>query len=213
MRIFWYKDLPEGFMQTFGDFICYRKRLKNGWQAVKISNGTMFFLHSVHEDFNIPMVKKITVAKDGKFSILNNEGETIVYAPNGKPLTPFNEYSKLFHNGWYSYMAEDGIRLYDADFKLIGEKLTFTHVFKCGTYVRCVKPDGDTLLAGVFSKENKRLLFTNSSKVKVLKNGWFITENSLYDDQGNLFIEPLCSRKVPNWLLYVVGSMMSSTKN
>ncbi len=205
-----YRDLPESFMQTYGSFIRKRKRLCNGWQAVTISNGYTFFLHGKYEDFSMPAVKKICEVKDGKFIIHLQNKSKIVCKADGTPLTPSNKLNKLYDNGWYRCVADDKISLYDAEGNCVGTNLRAAEVFANGMYHMSVHLSGDGKFAGVFSATGKKLLFTNSKKVHVLPNGWFVDAHTLYNNLGEIFIEPLPMRKVPTWMLCVVGRMMKS---
>ena len=208
-----YRDLPDGFKQTYGDFICRRQKFKNGWQAVTISNGTVFFIHPSYEAFSVFAVSKIKTSDDGKILVKNRDGKKIIYDRCGKPLTSFNSQTQLFDNGWYVTTDKDGLCLYDANSKLIGNKLRAARVFKNGMYHMSVTPNGSALSSGVFSPEGKPLCFTNSLNVKVLRNGWFVFDNMLFDNLGHLFLEPYGSRKVPNWLLSFYGRLMRPQKN
>ena len=82
-------DLPPDFKFTYGKFVSGRKKLKNGWLAVWLSNGFTFMLHPKHECISIPAVRKISEAEDGKFMLRNRVGDRVIYSPEGKQLTAF----------------------------------------------------------------------------------------------------------------------------
>ncbi len=207
LQLLLYRDLPESFMQTYGRFIRKRKRLHNGWHAVSIRNGYMFLLHATYEDFCVPAVKKIYEAKDGKFMLKLRGGKKIIYRPNGTPLTSFSKLNKLYPNGWYQSLEDGKFSLYDAQETCIATNLRKVKVFENGMY-HTVDRNGVAHLAGIAKQGKKQFLRTDNKKVAAFSNGWFVVGNTLYDNFGRAFLEPLPMRKVPFWMLCIVGRMM-----
>lgn len=208
LQLLLYQDLPEGFLATYGRFICKRKRLHNGWQAVRIRNGFTFMLHAQYDDFAVPAVKKIREIGDGKMIFKTHSGAKVIYNVEGKPLTPFNHQSILYPNGWYQCVKDGVLSLYDATCTCVGTELRHAKVYKNGMYHMSVLPNGDERYAGIFSSNGEKLLSTNATKVAILPNGWFVVKNTLYNNLGKVFLEPIPMRKVPFWLLCLVGRMM-----
>ena len=207
-----YRDLPPDFRYTYGNFISGRKRLNNGWQAVWLSNGFTFMLHKAHECISVPSVKKIQEVFDGKFILKTTHNGNIVFARDGKQLTPFDKHSLLYPNGWYQCMENGALALFDAAGKRVAGNLRFAKVYPNGMYFMSVNQNGDATCAGVFDATGRRLWFSNSTKVKVLHNGWFVADNTLVDNNGSIYIDELPKRKVPNWLLCLIGSCMRPQK-
>lgn len=208
-----HNDLPPDFNSTYGSFVRGKKRLKNGWLAVRITNGFTFMLHQTYDHISIPAVKKISEADDGKFILQTRYDDRVIYAPDGTQIAPFDKYSMLYPNGWYQCMEDDGISLYDNKGNLVGNNLRFAKVYPNGMYHMSVNRQGNAMYAGVFDASRKRLWFTNSTKVKFLDNGWFVDDNTLVDNTGNIYIGELPKRKIPKWLLCLIGSCMKPKKN
>lgn len=200
------RDLPPDFKFTYGKFISGRKRLKNGWQAAWFSNGFTFMLHKTYEGISVPAVKKISEAVDGKFMLKTRSGDKVIYSPDGKQIAPFDAYSLLYPNGWYKYRENGAISLYDSKGRLVGNNLRFAKVYPNGMYRMSVNEGGNAEYAGVFDAAGNRLWFSNSTKIKVLRNGWFVDDNILIDNTGRIYIDELPERKVPRWLLRFIGS-------
>lgn len=213
LQLWLYRDLPEDFKLIYGRYIRRRKRLQNGWQSVTLVNGFAFLLHASYDWISIPAFKKVVVSSDGKFMIVNKRGKKLVYTVDGKPLSTYDTQTMLYPNGWYRCTENDALSLYDANSRCIGSNLRQTKVFPNGMYHMSVNETKDGANAGVFTANGKKLRFTNSTRITVLPNGWFIDGYSLFDDLGNLFLEPLPTRRIPRWLLYLAGCMMKSRKN
>ncbi len=213
IQLWLYRDLPESFMLTYGAYIRKRKRLHNGWQLVTLVNGFAFLLHDKYDRISCPTLKKVAESCDGKFMIVNKNGKKLVYTADGKPLSTLDTQSMLYPNGWYRCPENGALSLYDAKGICIGSNLRAAKVFPNGMYHMSVNEAKDGLKAGVFAADGTKLLFTNSVRVSVLPSGWFIDDYSLYDNLGRVFIEPLPMRRVPHWMLYLVGRMMKSRKS
>lgn len=210
LRLLFYHDLPKDFLSLYGNCISRRKRLKNGWFAVKLKNDMLFLIHKQYPSLSFSSAKKVTEAKDGKFMIENKNRDVVIYSPLGEQLTPFNKYSKLYPNGWYSLGNGEDISLYNNEGKCVGEHLRYAKVFKNGTYLMSITSRGNACHAGIFNAKGERLYFTNTQKAHVLSNGWFVVEGSLCDNSGNIFLSPLPTRRVPDWLLILFGSCMKA---
>lgn len=208
-----YRDLPEGFKSTYGRYIRKCKRLNNGWMLVTLVNKAVILLHDYPEMIFIPKFKKVVESNDGKFMIVDKSSKKLIYSADGKMLTSYDKETMLYANGWYRTSENGALSLYNAKGDCIGSNLRQAKVFSNGMYHMSVKLAKDGINAGVFAADGKKLHFTNSTRVSVLPNGWFITDNSLYDNLGKLFIEPLPGRKVPHWMLYLAGRMMKSKEN
>ncbi len=78
LQLLLFRDLPPDFKFTYGKFVSGRKKLRNGWQAVWLSNGFTFLLHPAYDCISIPAVKKIMQAEDGKFMLTNRAGDKII---------------------------------------------------------------------------------------------------------------------------------------
>ncbi|MCM1324285.1 MAG: hypothetical protein NC218_08990 [Acetobacter sp.] len=208
LQLLFYKDLPKDFLYTYGEYIHKQKRLRNGWLTAKIANGFTFFLHPQYVHFSVPAVMKITEAEDGKFMLKIRGGKKIIYAADGRQLTPFDKHTHLYPNGWYQYMENDTLSLYNNKEECICSKLRYSRVYKNGMYLANIATGGDARLAGLFSAEGQKLLFTNSKKVTILPNGWFVSDHTLYDNLGNVYLEPIPQRKIPNWMLCLAGLLM-----
>ncbi len=212
LQLLLFRDLPPDFKFTYGKFVSGRKKLRNGWQAVWLSNGFTFLLHPAYDCISIPAVKKIMQAEDGKFMLTNRAGDKIIYSPDGEQLAPFDRYSLLYPNGWYQGMENGALSLFDNKQNRVGCNLRFARVYPNGMYCMSINKDGNPRFAGVFDAAGNRLCFTNSAKVKVLHNGWFVDDNILFDNNGNIFIDQLPGRKVPTWMLCLVGCWMKTQK-
>lgn len=212
LQLLLYRDLPNDFLCSYGCYIGWRKRLRNGWDAVFLRNKTLFLLHHHYTPVCIPACKKIIEAKDGKMMV-SSKGKHVVYDSNGTQLTPFNKYSQLYPNGWYQQMEKGAISLYNNNHECVGFDLRYAKVYKNGMYLISVISPDNACFAGIFDANGKRLYCMNNKKAYVLPNGWFVTENKLFDNLGNLFIDSLPDRKIFNWLLCLTGYFMKSKKN
>ncbi len=202
-----YRDLPSDFKSMYGNFIRSCKRLRNGWKAVKVSNGVVFMMHNSFNDFFLPCFDKIYEAKDGKFMIQNRAGDKVVYSARGMPCTHFDKHVQLYSNGWFQQMDDGVLCLYDDKGTCVASHLMYARVYKNGMYRLCMTSKGNKNLAGVFSAERQCLLQTNSFYVVVLNNGFFVTDKTLFSPSGEI-CRPELSHKLPTWLLVCIGFFM-----
>lgn len=87
-------------------------------------------------------------------------------------------------------------------------RLKAAGVFANGCYFMSVRYAEDGAKAGIYGADGKRLLFTNDTAVKMLKNGWFIAEDGLYDNLGNSYIGTVNGHTLDWWFLFAVGIFM-----
>lgn len=213
LQVLLYRDLPKNFLSTYGEYVSKTFRLKNGWMAASLCNGTLFLFHASYPSFSIPSYKKVIEAIDGKFMIKDKKKNIVVYSAHGEQLTPFNKHSYLYPNGWFQCEMEDGtLSLYNADGVCVGSKLCYAKVYKNGMYHMSVCSKQHAQFAGIFNALGKQLLFTNAKKAYILPNGWFVMANALFDNLGNEYIISLPDRIIPNWLLCLTGYFMKPRK-
>ena len=201
-----YRKLPPDFKLVYGSYVSGCRRLKNGWVAAWFSNGFTFLLHPCYGRISVPAVKKINEVADGKFIIYTRSGAKVIYSADGRQLTSFDTYAVLYPNGWYQCLENKALSLYNNEGLRVGSNLRFAKVYPNGMYRMSINNNGNPTCAGVFDAKGNRLWFTNSTKIKVLSNGWFVDDNVLIDNTGKVYIDELSKRKVPRWLLRLVGS-------
>lgn len=71
-----------------------------------------------------------------------------------------------------------------------------------------VEPTGDSNSAGLFNPDKSRVFYCNGADFKILKNGWFISDGSLYDDTGAFFIGAEDGFRFPYLYLAFIGLLM-----
>lgn len=208
-----YQDLPKDFLFSYGKYICRRKRLNNGWFAVRLSNKMLFLLHKKYTTISVPACKKVTESVDGKMMVKDRLGNIVVYSVSGEQMTSFNQQAFLYPNGWFKGVKKGILSLYNTQGDCVGSHLRYAKVYKNGMYHISVDlKKGNARCAGIFSADGEKLCPTNSKKAYVFPNGWFVTMNMLFDNLGNIYIAPIPERRVPNWLLCLIGYFMKTKK-
>lgn len=205
------KNKLIGYESAYAGLIKKRKTLKNGWRFLLLKNGIAILFNGNLPDIVVGKVKKVFEAVDGKFMLVLKTGEKAIYDKNGKMLTLFDSFNELFFNGWYKKNGSvDGtfLTLYDAAGNLVGEHLRKAEVFKDGRYYMSVTALGNVTQAGLFNKDKFQILSCNSMDFKMLKNGWFIVDGSLYDNTGAFFIGLKDGFKFSSRYLTFIGSLM-----
>lgn len=209
------QKIPPDVKMCYGDAIKRAKMLKSGWLAVMLKNGMVCFFRSFEDLFLIGAVKCLKEAEDGKFMVVKKDKTKAVFAPSGKTVAPFAKETWLYKNGWYKTKENGAISLYDALGNCKGSGLLSAVVAKDGSYAMAVEPHGNALFAGVFAPSGKRLLFTNDRHVRFLRNGWFIADNSLYDNLGEEYWQSAEARRKNFFsacFLQFAGSIMPRRK-
>ena len=158
--------------------------------------------------FQYSAYKRIFEAADGKFMLVKENGEKAVFTADGIQTAAFSAGSELYWNGWYKIDDSEGVSLFKANGECLGSRLKAAGVFANGCYFMSVRYAEDGAKAGIYGADGKRLLFTNDTAVKMLKNGWFIAEDGLYDNLGNSYIGTVNGHTLDWWFLFAVGMFM-----
>ena len=182
------KDIPADVRMIYGGLIKRHQKLKNGWSAVLLRNNMAYLYKNNAQPILVGGIKRIFEAADGKFMLVKENGEKAVFTADGIQTAAFSAGSELYWNGWYKIDDSEGVSLFKANGECLGSRLK---------------------AAGVFANaDGKRLLFTNDTAVKMLKNGWFIAEDGLYDNLGNSYIGTVNGHTLDWWFLFAVGMFM-----
>ncbi len=200
--------LPKDVEMLYRGIIKKRKRLKNGWDVIILKNNMAHLSKDNCPPMLVGGVVRIFEADDGKFMLSKEKSLSAVFKADGAMLSSFSRDTKLFKNGWYKVREKDGIALYNAHGECVGNRLTAAGVFKNGCYFMAVHKSADGMHAGVFDPNGKRLSFSNAKSVKMLWNGWFITEGQLFDNLGNAYIGTANGHTLDSWFLTCVGMVM-----
>ena len=203
------KDKLTGYESVYAGKIKKRKTLKNGWHYLLLKDDSIVLFYDNLREVIVKNVKKVFEANDGKFMLTLKTGEKAVYDKSGKMLTLFDKQNELFFNGWYRVAEGNGLLLlYDASNEVVGKHLRKAEVFKDGRYYMSVEPKGESKNGGLFTPNKTNVFSCNDSDFKLLKNGWFISDGSLYDDTGTFFIGKEDGIELPLVYLIFIGFLM-----
>lgn len=203
-----FRRRPEYIRFFYKGYIRWCKDLKNGWHLVVLKNKLTLLCSEIHKmEISFVGFKRYFVSKDGKMMITTRNDGNVIISSQGETLVPFDKQNKLYWNGWYRVKTDDGFELYDENGNCIGNKLKATKVFRTGQYFMSITPQSDTS-AGFYDANGNRLIFSNATSYKVLPNSWFVVNNDLYDNLGDLFIEEMYGRRIPTLLLCIAGLLM-----
>ena len=202
------KDIPADVRMIYGGLIKRHQKLKNGWGAVLLRNNMAYLYKNNAQPILVGGIKRIFEAADGKFMLVKENGEKAVFTADGIQTAAFSAGSELYWNGWYKIDDSEGVSLFKANGECLGSKLKAAGVFANGCYFMSVRYAEDGAKAGIYGADGKRLLFTNDTAVKMLKNGWFIAEDGLYDNLGNSYIGTVNGHTLDWWFLFAVGMFM-----
>ncbi len=205
-------DLPANMKMLYKGLIKKAVDLQNGWFAVILKNNLAILLYNGFQKMYYGAIKKIVKTADGKFMLVKKDGRKAIWDKEGQCLATFSKDTELYHNGWYRKSLNESLALYDDKGNCIGQNLRTAEVFSNGFFFMSVLNSKDGDIAGVYNNKKERLLFTNSSHVCVLRNGWFITEGTLYDNLGKEYLSPKLSPKLSFLLLTSIGAMMPFRK-
>lgn len=171
--------------RTAPELIKRVQHLNNGWTVVILKNNLAQFFFPGRRPFFFGNVRRVFNAADGKFTIAQNDGGSALFSKDGEQLCPFGAKALLFSNGCYRLEGETGFSLFAADGKCIGTGLKNAEVFKDGKYYIACHGNGDgSCTPGLYDADNKRIAILNDGYFKMLRNGWFIAGNELYDNLG-----------------------------
>lgn len=203
--------IPTRLEFAYGDYAKRCFQIKNGWIVVVLKNNSAIFYNENFLEMCVPKFKKVDVAPNGLFMITAKDGYRAIFDESGKKLSVGDLDCMLFDNGWYRIQYDnEHISLFNDKGVSVGHKLRTAEVFPDGRYyMSCILPweDGDTI-PGLYDADGSRIHFTNDQDITVLKNGWYILDNCLYDNKGNLCVGTANGRHAYKWLLKLYGSFM-----
>lgn len=212
-ELFGITNLPPDVKMLYKGLIKRTFNLHNGWLAVLLKNNLALFFKDGLQKMSFGAVHTILKARDGKFMVIKENGHKAIWNAKGICLADFSKDTELFNNGWFRKKINGGLALFDDKGICIGQNLKSTEVFRNGFFFMAVQNAEDAQIAGVYNNKKERLIFTNSSQVRMLRNGWFITEGALYDNFGEEYINQSSSSKLSFLLLMGVASLMPLRKH
>lgn len=212
-ELFFGVDLPADVKMLYRGLIKKTIDLQNGWLVVILKNNLAIFFQNGIMKMSFGAVRNIVKNHDGKFMAVRENGDKAIWNANGSCLAAFSNDTQLFDNGWYKKKLNNGLALFDNKGECIGQNLRSTEVFSNGFYFMSVINSEDGKIAGVYNNKKERLLFTNSSHVCMLKNGWFIVDGVLYDNFGDEYLSQPSSSKLSFLLLKTIGLLMPFREN
>ena len=211
-ELFIFAGLPTDVKMLYKGLVKRKFDLKNGWIAIVLKNNMAILLRYGLQKMSFGAVKHIVSASDGKFMLIKENEKKAIWNKDGKCLSDFSSNAELFSNGWYKKKINDGLALFDNNGDCIGQNLQNTKVFPNGFFFMSVKNADDGHLAGVYNNKKEKLIFTNSSHICMLNNGWFIAEGELFDNSGIQYLSLHSSSKLSLLLLKGVGSLIPLLK-
>ncbi len=212
-ELFIFAGLPADVKMLYKGLVKRKIDLKNGWIAIVLKNNMAILLRHGLQKMSFGAVKHIVSASDGKFMLVKENKRKAIWNKDGKCLSDFSSDTELFGNGWYKKKINGGLALFDSNDDCIGQNLQNTKVFPNGFFFMSVKNADDGQLAGVYNNKKEKVLFTNSSHVCMLRNGWFIVDGVLYDNFGDEYLSQPSSSKLSFLLLKTIGLLMPFREN
>ncbi len=211
-ELFGVTDLPADVKMLYRGLIKKKINLKNGWVAIVLKNNLAVFLKDGVQMMSFGAVRAIFSADDGKFMVIKENKEKAIWDKDGLYLAPFSKETELYRNGWYRKESHGELALFDNQNNCLGQHLRETKVFRNGSYFMSVIDAKDGGLAGVYNKQREKLLFTNTRRIYMLNNGWFIADGWLHDNLGEPYIQYGHPYKLSLFLLICLGSLMPFRK-
>ncbi len=206
-------DLPADVKMLYHGLMKKKIDLQNGWLAIVLKNNLAIFFKNGMQMMSFGAVRNIVRNPDGKFMVVRENGDKAIWNAKGYCLAAFSKDTELFDNGWYRKKLNDGLALFDNNGECIGHNLRNTEVFSNGFYFMSVFDSADGAFAGVYNNKKEKILFTNSSHVCMLRNGWFIVDGVLHDNFGEEYLSQPTSSKLSFLLLKAIGLLMPLRKS
>lgn len=202
------KDKLTPFEGCFRGIIRKRKTLQNGWHLMLLKNDMVILYKDDRKDIAAGGIRRVFEAEDGKFMFVKKNGSNALFDKEGRLLTDFVFGAKLFKNGWYRLPVDGAYALYTEKGVLVADKLSAAEVYPNGHYYLAAKSEEKADNTGLFETNGKQVLAFNSENFKMLKNGWFIVDGSLYDNFGDFFLGLNDGTNLSRIYLTAVGSVM-----